>query len=236
MDLLDVAREVGAVSGAFDGVVEATRTMLAAIDGMRASIISGWTGMIEDLRVSQMDETGQQDYFLRMVEMWMANLGDATTLEGIDEANANLMRYIQELMGVVDLGAMFDETSGTTWAQWIEMMMQQASDTASDQLDAAEDVVRTAYEEMVERLNAASDALLNFTEALVTDDTGGDYGGPGDGPEDRGPWIEHLNVRSETALNLSVNIDGTPLYNLVRNLVNETMDANYTTGQPPVIE
>jgi TP901 family phage tail tape measure protein len=45
MDLLDVAREVGAVSSAFDGVTQATLQMLSAIENMRQGICDSlrWT-------------------------------------------------------------------------------------------------------------------------------------------------------------------------------------------------
>jgi hypothetical protein len=183
-----------------------------------------------------MDEDQQVTYLEDQIRFWMDALGEATTLEDIDLANANLMDYIQQLQGMVDLGSLqgdiFGENPNATWADWLESIMTEASETANRQLDAVEDVVQDAYDDMVARLNEASDALLNFTEALTGEDgegTGG-TGDPTDPDEPRPP----VNIQNQMNFSQNIYLDGEPLWNIVQTLVQDSV-AQYSP-QSPVIE
>jgi TP901 family phage tail tape measure protein len=185
MDLLDVAREVEAVGAAFDGVSDATLQMLASIQQLRDGIVSGWDQMREDLALSQMTDPEKIAHFQAQVESLMDELQAAGTIEEVEEANSALMSAMQNLMGVVDPTAMM--ASGTTWGDWLDGMMRAASDTAERALDDVEDEVQAAYEEMVARVTAANDALMNFTENLAA--AGDATGGTGYYDPATGAWI-----------------------------------------------
>jgi TP901 family phage tail tape measure protein len=228
MDLLDVAREVDAVSGAFDGVTEATAQMISEIQGMRDSIATGWADMIEDLRIGQMGEEEAIGYFTEQIGFWMDQLGEATTLEGIDEANQNLMDYVNQLMNIVDPASLMGDGSGQTWGEWLETVMGQAAETADVALDAVEDEVQAAYEALVERLLLASDALLTFTEAVSGvngDGTGLPDGAPPWAGE--GPFAQNLNVSlsQPMTVNTVVTINGQEVKAIIASEVSSQMDA-----------
>jgi TP901 family phage tail tape measure protein len=228
MDLEDIAREVSAIGQSFDVALEGVADMMRQIDGMRQNIQAGWAGLSEDLKLSGMDPQGQIDYFNDQVSFWMDRLQDATTLEDIELANSNLMDYVNRLMGAVDLEGMTDSMFGETWRNYIQRIIDDAADTADSRLDEVEDVVQAAYDTLVERLNAAADALFNFTEAADEAAAGG-----GDTPEDPDDirlgdeWREGASVKVHAPLTvgLQVNVNGVPSYGEVTQMIAENNEA-----------
>jgi TP901 family phage tail tape measure protein len=218
MDLEDVVREVGAIGDAFDQALQGVAEMMGQIDNMRTSIQQGWAGMQENLALSMMGDAEQIQYFQDQIADWMGQLANATSLEGIDEANSNLMNYVGELQRVVDPMALMGDGSGRTWGDYLSELMAQASGTAQVALDAVEDVVQDAYDSLVERLNAASEALLNFEDAVTGTDnagTGGVTGGADTGVD------REIMVQNEVNVAMNINVDGTPIYNNVRQFLYE---------------
>jgi hypothetical protein len=185
----------------------------------------------------------------------MSELKKADTIEEVDAANAALMEAMQNLMGIVDPEQLMAGGGGRTWGEYLDMMMGLASDSAATTLDAIEDEVQAAYEDMVDRVTAANDALMEFTDSLDAASQG--PGGGGDGGYydlDTGEWVPRkdsgenyypggapVNVNQMMNVNLVAEIDGEPLYGLVRGMVQDQLD-DYgswvleVTGGKPVID
>lgn len=181
MGLDDIVREVDAIGEAFDQALEGVAQMLHQIDGLRSGIQDGWAAMREDLKLSQMTDQQKIGYYQSQVDEFMADLQNAQTPEEIERANNALSSAMSSLMNLVDPAAAMGMGFEGTWGDYLDGIMQQASDTATAGLDAIEAEVREAYDELVERLERASDALLNFadaTEKSATTTTGEGYYDP----------------------------------------------------------
>lgn len=179
MSLLDRAKDVEQIGTLFEQAMNNTLQMLAQIDAAQKQITDGWAGFIEDIRLQQMTEREQMTYFGAQIRQWFNALSGADTLEGITDANANLMEYVQNLAGMVDLSAdlpaqfekMFGailgvDLSGQTWGEVLEQLAAFFDLTAQAGLEDVEDEVQTAYQELVEKLELARDGLVNFTDVL----------------------------------------------------------------------
>jgi len=175
MSLTERASDVRQIGELFESALQGTINLLKQIDGMRESINRGWFGVEEQLNLSGMNEFQQNSYYTGRITELLDALGTAGSMEEIQRINSELMGYVQTLMGSVDLGTGMDGGWGQTWRKYLEEVIAQAKTLANQQLDVIEGEVRTAYEELVERLNNARDALIGFADAV-----GGSPWQPGD--------------------------------------------------------
>ncbi len=238
MGLDDVVREVDAIGDAFDSALAGVAQMLHEIDSLRSGIQDGWAGMREDLALSQMTDPQKINYFQNQVEEYMNDLQNAQTPEEIERANNALAGAMQNLMRLVDPASGMGMGS-ESWGEYLDRMMEQASEVATAGLDAVEAEVRAAYDELVERLNRAADALLNFenaannkstTDAGFYDDDGNwvTVGAESGGAADSADKSMTIDLTTPITLNLQTFIDGSELKNDVYAEVNAELGAMYS--------
>jgi TP901 family phage tail tape measure protein len=202
MSLTERAAEAQQIGTLFESALQNTLNMLQQIASVRQSVNQSFDRMDEDIRVGRMTDVGRQRFFRQRIVSLTGELGQAESAEEIARISAEIQRYMQSLMGVVDLEALGgDITGGQTWGNYIQQLIAQAQAAANTQLDEIEEEVLAEYDALIAAMQLAEEALTGFTEAV------GGAGGAGGGgganvPEDE-PDTKGVNVTiipDETAL------------------------------------
>jgi len=223
MSLTERASDVAEIGRLFENVLQGTIRMLQEIDQLRQSINQGWGDMREKLQLAQMSDQEKISYFESQIATLMEQLAGAGTLEEIDQINADLMGYVQSLMGLVDLEGGKSLGWGETWGEWLDRIMQEAQALANQQLDVVQQDVQDAYEDLIDRLYEASDALTEFTGSFAPWDPGG-----GNGEDHWNPKID-IQVPMQVVVN---NAPGMDFYATVETIVGDVV-SSYLGGGPP---
>jgi hypothetical protein len=184
MSLPDRAREAQQIGTLFESALQNTLDMLQQIASVRQSVNQSFDRMDEDIRVGRMTDVGRQRFFRQRIISLTGELGQAEGADEIARISAEIQRYMQSLMGVVDLEALGgDITGGLTWGNYIQQLIAQAQAAANTQLDEIEEEVLAEYDALIAAMQLAEEALTGFTEA-VGGASGGGGGGGANVPED----------------------------------------------------
>jgi len=189
MDLLSRAAEVEQIGDLFESALDGVIQMLQTIDAMRVNISASWDAFRESMTLADLEGNteGLRQYYQDQIDYWMQQLGEADTLEELQTAQDNLMRYMNALAGVVPLTEPMDVMGwGQTWGEYLSEIADEIEALAQARLDEIEDTVQAAWDALVTNLYTARDALTDFADMLDGITGGGDPGDPGDEPVEHG--------------------------------------------------
>lgn len=182
LTLVDRAAELENIGMVFEQALQQTVQMLQAIDSAQEAINQGWSRLIEQLQFGGMWEEDRVPWLQGRISDIMGQLAGATSIEEINFLNSELMRYIQQLGGMVDLeaqapweiaqqyGFTADEwvlDGGATWREVLIRMMEDAQSAANAQLDMIREQVQAQYDELAASILDARNALGVFGAELT---------------------------------------------------------------------
>ena len=97
MGLIDRAGELQNIGAIWQTVLEGARQMLAQIQAAQDQMNASFDSARERLAIGGMSDTEKEQYFIDQVNAAMAAIGTATSVEDVQSATSDVLRYVQML-------------------------------------------------------------------------------------------------------------------------------------------
>jgi len=169
LTLLEKADQATTIEGMMISARNAEVDMLRQIDSLQKGINQSWDKFDEGVLLGGMTEAQQLGYYQDQADLMLSNLQGATSLEDIQYYNSELLGYLGQIQGMVDLKGM----GGDAWSDWLTDMSGSARDASDTALTGYRDDIQEVNQRLIDKLE---ELILALTTSGYSGSTGSDTG------------------------------------------------------------